>query len=124
MRVIPAIDLLDGRAVRLRAGKKDDVTVYRERPEELVGELAAGRRRADPRRRSRRRVRRRAAARRRDRADVRGSPVPIQVGGGIRDAATARAVLDAGRRGGGAGHRGGQGAGRWSARCARRCPAG
>ena len=42
MRVIPAIDLLDGRAVRLREGKKDEVTVYREHPEELVAELAAG----------------------------------------------------------------------------------
>ena len=42
MRVIPAIDLLDGRAVRLREGKKDEVTVYREHPEELVAELVAG----------------------------------------------------------------------------------
>ena len=42
MRVIPAIDLLDVRAVRLREGKKDEVTVYREHPEELVAELAAG----------------------------------------------------------------------------------
>lgn len=96
MRVIPAIDLLDGRAVRLREGKKDEVTVYREHPEELVAELAAGgaerihvvdldgafagaRRHADV-------IARVCAA----------SPVPVQVGGGIRDAATARAVLDAG----------------------------
>jgi len=96
MRVIPAIDLLDGRAVRLREGKKDEVTVYREHPEELVAELAAGgaerihvvdldgafagaRRHADV-------IARVCAA----------SPVPVQVGGGIRDEATARAVLDAG----------------------------
>ncbi|MBL8624978.1 MAG: 1-(5-phosphoribosyl)-5-[(5-phosphoribosylamino)methylideneamino]imidazole-4-carboxamide isomerase [Myxococcales bacterium] len=96
MRVIPAIDLLDGRAVRLREGKKDEVTVYREHPAELVAELAAGgaerihvvdldgafagaRRHADV-------IARVCAA----------SPVPVQVGGGIRDAATARAVLDAG----------------------------
>lgn len=96
LRILPAIDLLDGKAVRLRAGRKDDVTVYRERPEELVGELAAAgaerihvvdldgafdgaRRHADV-------IARMCAA----------APVPIQVGGGIRDEATARAVLDAG----------------------------
>ena len=42
MRIIPAIDLLGGKAVRLREGRRDDVTVYRERPEELVAELVAG----------------------------------------------------------------------------------
>lgn len=96
MKVIPAIDLLDGRAVRLREGRRDDVTVYREHPEELVAELCDGgaerihvvdldgafdgaRRHADL-------IARVCAA----------SRVPVQVGGGIRDAAAARAVLDAG----------------------------
>lgn len=96
MRVIPAIDLLGGRAVRLREGRRDDVTVYREHPEELVGELVA------------------AGASRIHVVDLDGafdgarphagviarvcaaSPVPVQVGGGIRDAASARAALDAG----------------------------
>ena len=96
MKILPAIDLLGGRAVRLREGRRDEVTVYRERPEELVDELVAGgaerihvvdldgafdgaRRHADV-------IARVCAA----------SPVPVQVGGGIRDEATARAVLDAG----------------------------
>lgn len=34
--VIPAIDLLDGKAVRLRQGRYDDVTVYPEEPEALA----------------------------------------------------------------------------------------
>jgi phosphoribosylformimino-5-aminoimidazole carboxamide ribotide isomerase len=34
MKVIPAIDLLDGRAVRLRQGRYDEVTVYDEHPVE------------------------------------------------------------------------------------------
>lgn len=96
LRILPAIDLLDGKAVRLRAGRKDDVTVYRERPEELVGELAAAgaerihvvdldgafagvRRHADV-------IARMCAA----------APVPIQVGGGIRDEQAIDAYLDAG----------------------------
>ena len=32
MIVIPAIDLLDGRAVRLRPGRREDATVSSERP--------------------------------------------------------------------------------------------
>ncbi len=96
MKVFPAIDLLGGKAVRLREGRRDQATVYRERPEELVAELAAAgverlhvvdldgafdgaRRHADV-------IARLCAA----------SPVPVQVGGGIRDAAGARAVLAAG----------------------------
>lgn len=39
MIVIPAIDLLDGRAVRLIKGRKDNITVYRENPLELVREF-------------------------------------------------------------------------------------
>ncbi len=36
MIVIPAIDLMDGKAVRLIKGRKDNVTVYSENPLELV----------------------------------------------------------------------------------------
>jgi phosphoribosylformimino-5-aminoimidazole carboxamide ribotide isomerase len=96
VRIIPAIDLLDGRAVRLREGKRDDVTIYREHVEELVGELcAAGAERLhvvdldgafDGARRHAAVIARVCAA----------SSVPVQVGGGIRDAAAARAVLAAG----------------------------
>lgn len=96
MKIYPAIDLLGGRAVRLREGRRDDVTVYREHPEELVGELvAAGAERLhvvdldgafDGARRHADVIARVCAA----------STVPVQVGGGIRDEAAARAVLDAG----------------------------
>jgi phosphoribosylformimino-5-aminoimidazole carboxamide ribotide isomerase len=96
MKVFPAIDLLGGRAVRLREGRRDQATVYRERPEELVAELCVAgverlhvvdldgafegaRRHADV-------IARLCAA----------SRVPVEVGGGIRDEVGARAVLDAG----------------------------
>src|SRR5262249_17765877 len=36
MILIPAIDLMDGKAVRLRAGRRDDVTVYSDAPSELA----------------------------------------------------------------------------------------
>jgi len=96
--VIPAIDLLGGRAVRLVEGRRDAVTVFREHPEELVAEWAA------------------AGATRLHVVDLDGafagspghaaaiarmcaaSPMPVEVGGGLRDEAGARAVLDAGAR--------------------------
>jgi phosphoribosylformimino-5-aminoimidazole carboxamide ribotide isomerase len=96
MKVFPAIDLLGGKAVRLLEGRRDAATVYRERPEELVAELCVAgverlhvvdldgafegaRKHADV-------IARLCAA----------APVPVEVGGGIRDAAGARAVLEAG----------------------------
>jgi phosphoribosylformimino-5-aminoimidazole carboxamide ribotide isomerase len=95
MKLFPAIDLLGGRAVRLEGGARDRATVFHERPVELVEELA------------------------RDGADrlhvvdldgafgearqselvaqiVRASPIPVEVGGGIRDRATAEAVFELG----------------------------
>lgn len=98
MIVIPAIDLLDGRAVRLVEGKRDQATVFRDRPEELVAEWAsAGATRLhvvdlDG-----------AFAGTRHHADViarmcAASPMPVEVGGGLRDEACARAVLAAGAR--------------------------
>lgn len=41
MIVIPAIDLLDGRAVRLRQGRREEATIYSERPEEVAAGFAA-----------------------------------------------------------------------------------
>lgn len=98
MMVIPAIDLLDGKAVRLSEGKRETATVYDDDPARLIGELAAA-----------------GAARihvvdldgafhgaRHHRELVerllRASEVPVQVGGGIRTYADAEAVLAAGAR--------------------------
>src|SRR6476620_3085304 len=41
MIVIPAIDLRDGRCVRLAQGRKSDVTVYNENPVAVAKEFAA-----------------------------------------------------------------------------------
>ena len=41
MRVVPAIDLLGGKAVRLRAGKRDDVTVFSDEPWAVAARFAA-----------------------------------------------------------------------------------
>lgn len=38
MEVIPAIDLLDGRVVRLRQGRYDEVTVYSDEPEAIAAQ--------------------------------------------------------------------------------------
>jgi phosphoribosylformimino-5-aminoimidazole carboxamide ribotide isomerase len=98
MKVFPAIDLLGGKAVRLLEGRRDAATIYREHPEDLVAELCVAgverlhvvdldgafegtRKHADV-------IARLCAA----------SPVPVEVGGGIRDAAGARAVFTAGAR--------------------------
>ena len=96
MIVVPAIDLLEGRAVRLREGKREDATVYHERPWELATAFA------------------RAGATRVHVVDLDGafagspqqgamiakilaaSQLPVQVGGGIRDEAAIDAVLAAG----------------------------
>jgi len=92
MKLFPAIDLLGGQAVRLEEGRRDRATVFHGRPTELVAELA------------------------RDGADrlhvvdldgafgeprqlelvgaiVRASPIPVEVGGGIRDRAAIEALL-------------------------------
>jgi phosphoribosylformimino-5-aminoimidazole carboxamide ribotide isomerase len=92
VKLFPAIDLLGGRAVRLEEGQRERATVFHERPVELVAKLAH------------------------DGADrlhvvdldgafgeprqlalvaeiVRASPIPVEVGGGIRDRAAVEAVL-------------------------------
>ncbi len=92
MKLLPAIDLLGGRAVRLEEGRRDRATVFHERPVELVGELARGG--ADrlhvvdldgafgepPQRALIREL-------------VAASPLPVEVGGGIRDRAAIDEVL-------------------------------
>ncbi len=96
MKVIPAIDLLGGKAVRLREGRRESATVYHDEPWRLVGELAA------------------AGAERIHVVDldgafhgarhqhelvdriIRASSVPVQVGGGIRTYADVESVIATG----------------------------
>ncbi len=97
MLLIPAIDLKDGRCVRLRQGRMEDETVFSDDPVEMAGRWVG------------------QGARRLHLVDLNGAfagePVngaairaiaarypdlPIQVGGGIRDEATIAAYLAAG----------------------------
>jgi phosphoribosylformimino-5-aminoimidazole carboxamide ribotide isomerase len=97
MLLIPAIDLKDGKCVRLRQGRMEDETVFGEDPVEVAQRWVD------------------AGARRLHMVDLngafKGKPVnavvikavaeafpdlPIQVGGGIRDEETVQAYLDAG----------------------------
>ena len=97
--VIPAIDLKDGKCVRLKQGRMDQGTVYSDDPVEVAGRWVA------------------AGAKRLHVVDLNGAfagkPVnakvvqaivakfpnlPVQVGGGIRDEETIQAYLDAGVR--------------------------
>jgi phosphoribosylformimino-5-aminoimidazole carboxamide ribotide isomerase len=99
MIVIPAIDLLDGRAVRLRQGRRADATVYGERPEEVAaGFAAAGAARlhvvdldgAFAGRSGNLEVIRRIIA---------AAPgLEVEVGGGVRDLPAARRIVDLGAR--------------------------
>ena len=97
MILIPAIDLKEGRCVRLEQGRMEDVTVFSDDPVAMVGRWrdAGGRRlhvvdldgafAGKPRNRDL--IERMVAA-----ADT----LPVQVGGGIRDADTVAAYFDAG----------------------------
>jgi len=97
MLIIPAIDLKDGRCVRLRQGRMEDETVFGDDPVEVAQRWVD------------------AGARRLHMVDLNGAfegrPVnarairavaeafpelPIEVGGGIRDEETVQAYLDAG----------------------------
>ncbi len=97
MLLIPAIDIKDGRCVRLRQGRMDDVTVFAEDPAEVAGQWVS------------------QGAQRLHVVDldgaVAGAPVnaevvgricraapgvPVQVGGGIRNEETVQAYLEAG----------------------------
>jgi len=99
MLLIPAIDLKDGRCVRLRQGRMDEATVFSNDP------VAMARQWVD------------AGARRLHLVDLNGAfagapvnrdviknivkacpAIPVQVGGGIRDAATVQHYLDMGVR--------------------------
>jgi phosphoribosylformimino-5-aminoimidazole carboxamide ribotide isomerase len=97
MILIPAIDIKDGKCVRLRQGKMDDTTVFSDNPIEMADRWVA------------------AGAKRLHIVDldgaVHGKPknaelvheiaeqypdIPIQLGGGVRDKDTVEAYLNAG----------------------------
>ncbi len=97
MLLIPAIDLKDGKCVRLRQGRMEDETIFSDNPVEIAGRWVE------------------AGARRLHIVDLNGAfagePVnasvvheiaqaypdlPIQIGGGIRDAETIETYLEAG----------------------------
>jgi len=95
MKLFPAIDLLGGRAVRLEEGKRDRATVFHDRPVELVAQLAQG------------------GADRLHVVDLDGafgeprqlpliaeiiaaSPIPVEVGGGLRDRPSIDRILELG----------------------------
>jgi phosphoribosylformimino-5-aminoimidazole carboxamide ribotide isomerase len=96
VKLYPAIDLLGGQAVRLEEGRRDRATVFSDRPIELVASLARG------------------GADRLHVVDLDGafagspqqhelvrsivaaSPLPVEVGGGIRDRAAIEAALATG----------------------------
>lgn len=97
MLLIPAIDLKDGKCVRLRQGRMEDDTVFSDNPVEVAGRWVA------------------AGARRIHLVDLDGAfagkprnaeiihqiveaypDVPVQIGGGIRDEDTIQGYLEAG----------------------------
>ena len=97
MLLIPAIDLKDGKCVRLRQGKMEDETVFSDDPVAMAGKWVE------------------AGARRLHIVDLNGAfegkpmnagvvhdiceaypDLPIQIGGGIRDEDTVQTYLDAG----------------------------
>ena len=95
MIVIPAIDLLGGKVVRLRAGRRDEAQVYH------ADGLAVARRWVEDGARELHVVDLDAAfgeAPQRDlvRRLVEGAGVPVQIGGGVRDEAAVEAWLAAG----------------------------
>lgn len=95
--LIPAIDLLNGRCVRLSQGKYDEATVYGEDPAAVAAEFARhsirrlhvvdldGARAGEPRNR--------ASV---ERIVAMMGDVPVQLGGGLRDLASIEASLAAG----------------------------
>ncbi len=97
MLLIPAIDLKDGRCVRLRQGDMSDVTVFSDDPVEMASRwVEAGARRLHLVDLDGAKQGRPVNAELIHRIAERHPELPIQVGGGIRDADTVQAYLDAG----------------------------
>ena len=98
MLIIPAIDLKDGKVVRLKQGKMKEVTVFSDRPGEIAAKWKAqGARRlhvVDLNGAAAGRLKNLAAIR--DIVDALEGEVPVQLGGGIRDLDTIEECLDNG----------------------------
>lgn len=96
MIVIPAIDLKDGRCVRLRQGRLDEETVYSQDPSEVARRWESEGARVlhvvDLNGAVEGVPRNRAAVE----SILKAVKIPVQVGGGIRDLATVEAYLAAG----------------------------
>ena len=93
----PAIDLKDGRCVRLVQGDMAQATVFNDDPAAQARGLRGDGLRPAPCRRSRRRLRRQAGERRGGRgASSPRCAMPVQLGGGIRDMATVEGWLGKG----------------------------
>lgn len=96
MLVIPAIDIKEGRCVRLRQGKMSEETIFSDHPEEMASKwFNAGARRLhlvdlDGA------VQGRPVNRDAIRRIVESVPIPIELGGGVRDMATMAAYFDLG----------------------------
>ena len=98
MVVIPAIDIKDGRCVRLRQGDMNDATVFSEDPVAVARqwlELGASRLHLVDLNGARAGVPKNAAIIR-EICQAVGSDIPIQLGGGIRDMDTIERYLDDG----------------------------
>jgi phosphoribosylformimino-5-aminoimidazole carboxamide ribotide isomerase len=98
VKIFPAIDLLEGKAVRLKKGLRDQATVYSDTPWTMIETFAA------------------AGARRVHVVDLEGAfsgarqhsavvrriceraSIPVQLGGGIRDEESLQSALDDGAR--------------------------
>jgi phosphoribosylformimino-5-aminoimidazole carboxamide ribotide isomerase len=98
MLLIPAIDLKDGRCVRLRQGDMDDATVFSDDPAEMARQwVEQGARRlhlVDLNGAFAGKPKNEAAIR--AIVDAVGARVPVQIGGGIRDLDTIERYLDRG----------------------------
>ena len=96
MRILPAIDLLDGKCVRLRKGNYDDMTVYSDDPAEMarkwVGLGAEGLHLVDlDGAKAGKPVNREAI-----KAITKAAQVPVELGGGVRSIETISDYLDLG----------------------------
>lgn len=96
MLIIPAIDIKDGKCVRLKQGRMSDETIFSDKPEEMaIRWFECGAKRLhlvdlDGA------VSGKPVNRETIRRIVEAVPVPVELGGGVRDMATLRAYFDLG----------------------------